>query len=122
MIYSEEVLSRKIEHESGIDVDWFACDSLGRIAMVASAGGMLPNTIVKQRESDFVYKYFRSLPKVSEVIHFTNDLERIIEDMSLEKRKLTVEGIDKDVRNVILKTVINIDFNKLESFYVNNVE
>lgn len=63
--------------EPGIDTDWYFTDSNNQIAIVASGGGLLPESTSSDKERlTRMIKYFRSLPVSS------NDI--IIEDQVLQ--------------------------------------
>ncbi|MEZ2440277.1 hypothetical protein AB6805_01045 [Chitinophaga sp. RCC_12] len=44
-MYSEERVKEKAVNESGIDTDWYFLDNKGQIAVVASGGGLLPESV-----------------------------------------------------------------------------
>ncbi|HVI45417.1 MAG TPA: hypothetical protein VM802_11120 [Chitinophaga sp.] len=50
-LYSEEKLNEKASNEAGIDTDWYLLDSKRQIAIVASAGGLLPESVSSDRDS-----------------------------------------------------------------------
>ena len=61
--------NEKMAKEVGFDFDWYFLDSKGKIGIVASAGGFLPNSISQDYDRlNLVTSYFRSLPKISDEI------------------------------------------------------
>ena len=44
-MYTNQRLSEKSRTESGIDIDWYFLDPTGQVAIVASAGGLIPDPI-----------------------------------------------------------------------------
>jgi hypothetical protein len=91
-MYSAERINEKEVHESGIDIDWYFFDKTGKIAVVASGGGMLPDSA--SMDMDRLRKmtnYFRSLPVLSEDI--------IIEESVIEK----IENYKEDQKIAYLK-------------------
>lgn len=86
-MYSEERINKKAMNESGIDTDWFLMDSNGKIAVVASGGGLLPDSV----SSDMVrlkrmIEYFRSLPILSDSIIIEEPVLKLISNYN-EKQK-----------------------------------
>ena len=85
-------INEKAVQESGIDIDWYFFDKTGKIAVVASGGGMLPDSA--SMDMDRLRKmtnYFRSLPVLSEDI--------IIEEGVIEK----IENYKEDQKIAYLK-------------------
>jgi len=86
-MYSEEGIEEKAINESVIDTDWFLRDSNGKIAVVVSAGGLLPDSV----SSDMVrlkrmIEYFRSLPILSDSIIIEEPVLKLIGNYN-EKQK-----------------------------------
>jgi len=68
-MYTENRLNEKVGVESGIDIDWYFIDKFGRIAIVASAGGLLPDPVATDMDRlRRMITYFRSLPVLSNEI------------------------------------------------------
>jgi hypothetical protein len=68
-MYSDTRIKEKAIKESGFDIDWFFYDKEGKIAVVASGGGMLPDSVTAEMEKlKNMSKYFRSLPVISQNI------------------------------------------------------
>lgn len=66
--------------ELGLDIDWYFTDTSGQIAIVASAGGMLPDSVANDMERlREMIKYFRSLPVLSSEILIE---ERVLQDIT----------------------------------------
>jgi len=86
-LYSEKRINEKALIESGIDTDWYFMDNSGKIAIVASGGGLLPESV----SSDMgrltrMIKYFRSLPVLSNDIIIENRVLKSIKTYN-EKQK-----------------------------------
>lgn len=77
-IYSEARLSEKSGIETGFDVSWYFFDEEGYIAMVASGGGLVPDSVgFDLDELRAIDQYFSSLPKRYEQIHIAQiELDR----------------------------------------------
>ncbi|MET3878745.1 hypothetical protein [Chitinophaga sp. OAE865] len=79
-MYSEERIKEKAINESGIDTDWFLMDSNGKIAVVASAGGLLPDSVSSDMERlKRMIEYFRSLPILSDDIIIDERVLKLID-------------------------------------------
>jgi hypothetical protein len=79
-MYTNQRLSEKASTESGIDIDWYFLDPTGKIAIVASARGLIPDPIASDMDRlRKMISYFRSLPILSNNI--------IIENHVLDKIK-----------------------------------
>lgn len=86
-MYSEERIKEKAMNESGIDTDWYFLDNSGQIAVVASGGGLLPESV----SSDMgklakMVEYFRSLPVLSNDIIVEEYVLKLIDNYN-EKQK-----------------------------------
>ncbi|WP_217607279.1 hypothetical protein [Chitinophaga sp. GbtcB8] len=91
-MYTEKRLIEKAAVESGIDTDWYFIDMFGKMAVVASAGGLLPDPVVADMNRlEKMIAYFRALPVLSNNI--------IIEKHILDK----VEKYTKEQRETYLK-------------------
>jgi len=93
-MYTNQRLSEKSCTESGIDIDWYFLDPTGQIAIVASAGGLIPDPIASDMDRlRKMIAYFRSLPVLSnniiienhvldEIKHYTQQQkDRYLEDL-----------------------------------------
>lgn len=92
MRYTEQRLNEKAAEESAIDTDWYFLDRTGKIAVVASAGGLLPDPIASDMDRlKSMITHFRSLPVLSN--------EVIIEKYVLDK----VDKYAKDQKDAYLR-------------------
>lgn len=86
-MYSEKRLIEKATVESGIDTDWYFMDKFGKIAIVASAGGLLPDPIAADMDRlERMIAYFRSLPVLSNEITIEEHILERVENYAKEQR------------------------------------
>jgi len=78
-MYTNERLKEKAAAESGIDIDWYFMDKFGKVAIVASAGGLLHDPVANDMDKlERMIAYFRSLPIISnEVLIEKNVLDEV---------------------------------------------
>lgn len=82
-MYSEERIKEKAMNESGIDTDWYFFDRKGQIAIVASAGGLLPESVSSNMNRlKRMIEYFRSLPVLSNDIVIEEDVLKLVHNYS----------------------------------------
>lgn len=105
---------QKSINESGIDTDWYFTDSKGHIAVVASAGGLLPAPVSGDMEKlAGMIAYFRSLPELSDDIIIEEDILRIIDNYSEDKRKAYL----KNVRFMVAKGFYYFDKTIMNNYW-----
>jgi hypothetical protein len=69
-MYTNEGLNEKASAESWIDIDWYFMDKFGKVAIVASAGGLLPDPIANDMNKlKSMTTYFLSLPVISNDVY-----------------------------------------------------
>ncbi|WP_160711443.1 hypothetical protein [Chitinophaga solisilvae] len=82
-MYSEKRINEKMALEYVIDTDWFFLDNYGHIAVVASAGGLLPESVSADMEKlKKMISFFRSLPVLSNDIILEEDVLQKIGNFS----------------------------------------
>ena len=85
-MYSKEEIEKKVGNESWLDTDWYFVDKNGKVAVVASAGGLLPDLVANDIEGlKKIITHFRSLPVIS------NEIE-IVEKVLSYARGLQADG------------------------------
>lgn len=93
-MYSSDDIRRKIDRESTIDMDWYLVDEGGNIAVIASAGGLLPTFIADNlAEYKSVISYFRSLPVVSNQIKLAPVVEKRVKELKGSKKDAYVREL-----------------------------
>ena len=112
MIYTIKMLQQKIEHESTIDMDWYCIDNSEHIAVVASGGGMLPNSVARQLRADEIIKYFRCLPVIANKIILEKRVTEEMKLMSTEQQKNYL----KDVNLMVSKGLYYFDKRNLSAY------
>lgn len=86
-MYSEERIKEKAINESGIDTDWYLMDNNGKIAIVASGGGLLPDSVSSNMERlKRMIKYFRSLPILSDDIIIDERVLKLIANYNKKQK------------------------------------
>ena len=108
-----ELLKQKMTQESYLDVDWFGVDIHGHVAIVASGGGMIPTTVSSFREKwDSLSVYFRSLPKITDIVIQPAIYEKISSlDAAAKSRYL------KDVELLTSKGLYYFDKSDLSNYF-----
>ncbi|ASZ09872.1 hypothetical protein KTO58_26570 [Chitinophaga pendula] len=111
---TEEEMKEKSMSESGLDIDWYFTDASGKIAIVASAGGMLPDVVVNNMEKlKGMIKYFRSLPVLSNEILIEERVVQEISGHSEEQKKAYL----RDVHYMVSRGFYYFDKEVLNNYY-----
>jgi len=93
-MYTNQRLSEKSRTESGIDIDWYFLDPIGQIAIVASAGGLIPDPIAADMDKlRKMISYFRSLPILSNNIIIENHILDEIKHYSQQQKDHYLEDL-----------------------------
>ena len=114
MIYSQKMLNEKIIEETHIDVDWYCIDKNGFVGIVASAGGMLPTSVVQQLNNPInVIEYFRNLPTISNEVIIENAVTEKLNTMDFKQQ----EAYLKDVKLMTSKGLYYFDKKELNNYF-----
>ncbi len=162
MIYKDKELNEKIKDEAHLDTDWYCIDKNGCLGIIASAGGLLPSSVIRQLNSpNNIIDYFRNLPPISSEIILENTIieklktmnfkqeEAYLKDVKLmtskglyyfdkqvlnnyfdfeyikkakPKKILTLNNIAPIFKDIVMQTIIEIDFDVDTFFFVNGVK
>ncbi|NLR62516.1 hypothetical protein HGH93_30775 [Chitinophaga polysaccharea] len=93
-MYSAERINEKAAIESGIDTDWYLLDDNFQIAIVASAGGLLPESVSSDLPRlERTIKYFRALPVLSNEITLTDDVCKLIAGYNQQQKDTYLKDV-----------------------------
>ena len=114
MIYSKKTLDEKIKDEVHVDTDWYCIDKNGCIGIVASAGGMLPSSVVQQLNNpNNVIDYFRKLPTIADEIILENPVLDKLKTMDFNQQETYL----KDLKFMTSKGLYYFDKRELNNYF-----
>lgn len=113
-MYTEERLIEKASVESGLDTDWYFMDKFGKIAVVASAGGLLPDPVAADMNRlERMIAYFRSLPVLSSEVTIEKHILDKVEKYTKEQR----EAYLKDLYFMVSRGFYYFDKTELNNYF-----